>query len=152
MRCFAGLIAILSSGATVLPAEPPVKNQELLSVLIAALDDPDVEVRQNLALAIANLGDPAIPGLLEALSHSKPERRMGAAMALGQVRPTAKNAVPALVRALSDKDEGVRRQVSYALSRIVGRDSLQVPLTDVKPPVVPPPDPTPAPATARGPR
>lgn len=123
-------------------AEPP--DRELIAALVEALDDPDGEVRQNVAIALANLGDQVIPALLEALQHAKPERRMGAAQALGQLRPVARSAVPNLMQALKDKDEGVRRQVSYTLSRIVRREPASVSPVSDRPLQVPPPDPTPA--------
>ena len=149
LACFINLAA----AATAAPmAEHSGKDEAFISALIEALDDADVETRQNIALTLANLGEAATPGLLEALAHNKPERRMGAAFALGQIRPTAKDAVPALIKALKDPEPGVRRQVSYALSRMVGRDFVSAaPIRD-RPPLVPAPEATPGPTANRGPQ
>jgi vesicle coat complex subunit len=120
--------------------EPPHKDQELVANLVEMLDDGDPEVRQNIATSLANLGDTAVPALIEALNHSQPERRMGAARALGLVRPAARSAIPALTRTMKDKNLQVRREVSYALSRIVGVDPQSV-ATPARLPNVPPPEP-----------
>jgi HEAT repeat protein len=128
--------------ATPLP-EPPLKDQELVANLIEMLDDGDPEVRQNIAIALANLGEMAVPTLIEALNHSCPERRMGAARALGLVRPTARSAIPALARTMKDKNPQVRREVSYSLSRIVGVDPQSAATTE-RLPNVPPPEPPPS--------
>ncbi|MCE9532016.1 MAG: HEAT repeat domain-containing protein [Planctomycetes bacterium] len=147
MRWIISLAALIGIGFPVEAAEKKV--DPLVAALIETLDDPDTEVRQNIAIAIANLGDSVVPALIDALADAKAERRMGAAIALGQVRPPARNAVPALVNAMKDKDESVRRHVSYALSRVVGRES-SVSDRPVSPTVpVPPPDPVPS---AGGPR
>ncbi len=122
-------------------AAPSVDERELIAALIESLDDPDGEVRQNIAVAIANLGEAAVPALIEALGDEKAERRAGAAAALGQIRPAAQSAIPALLKAVKDKDEIVRRHASYALSRIVGRESM--PAAKVSRPNVPPLDPVP---------
>jgi HEAT repeat protein len=44
--------------------------------------------------------------------------RVGAARALGEVGPAAKEAVPALIAALKGMDDGVRESAASALGRI----------------------------------
>jgi hypothetical protein len=68
---------------------------------------------------------------------------MGAAAAIGLIRPAAKSATPALLRAMKDPDEGVRRNASYALSRITGPKLIVASSAGDRFPDVPPPDPTP---------
>ena len=119
-------------------SEPPPKDDEVITALIESLGDADGEVRQNIAVALANLGQRGVPRLIEALGDDTMERRAGAAQALGQIRPVPKAAVPALLKTLKDENELVRRHVSYALSRIVGRDaaaalSMPVPLPPLDP-------------------
>jgi HEAT repeat protein len=125
-------------------AEPPLKNEQLVANLIEMLDDSDHDVRQNIAVALANLGDAAVPSLINSLDHARPERRMGAAIALGLVRPAASSAIPALIRTMKDRDPQVRRDVSYALSRIVGREPQATATATERLPNVPPPEPTPS--------
>lgn len=122
------VLPVHASSATPGPAGKDERGneEELIAALVAALDDQDYEVRKNIASALGNLGEVAVPRLINALGHAKKERRMGAAMALGQVRPQASAAIPALLKLLKDADEGVRRDASYALSRIVVRSSSSV--------------------------
>ncbi len=142
MRCCLLLIAsclFCPSANAALPAEKSGNSREAIASLIACLDDADAQVRQNIAMAIANLGDEAVPDLIAALSHRKPERRIGAATALATIRPGATTALPALLDAMKDKDEGVRRAVSYALSRITSRKLVVRDLTPALPPLEPVP-------------
>jgi hypothetical protein len=114
------LIGLLSTFQT---APPERTQREIIAALIEALDDEDIEVRINLANALARIGEKTTQPLIDALKHPNKERRAGAAYALAQLRPAPQDAVPALLAALKDKEEIVRRQASYALSRIVGPDS-----------------------------
>jgi HEAT repeat protein len=54
-----------------------------------------------------------------ALKGDNPERRAGAAYTLGLIGPPAKAALPALLNALKDETIDVRRQASYAVSRLI---------------------------------
>lgn len=58
------------------------------------------------------------PKLSKALSDSKPYVRRGAAKALGEIGPGAKDAVPELGKALSDSESAVRREAAKALGEI----------------------------------
>lgn len=141
MRCALVLVSWLAAGLPSFAAEPQPSKEALIPALIENLDDMDDLVRQNIAVALANLGEAAVPSLIDALSHPKAERRKGAAMALSQVRPAATSAIPALLNTMKDKDDLVRRQASYALSRIVGRDTIVTPAERPKvPPLDPPPN------------
>lgn len=99
-------------------AVPPV-DEAIIAKLIDALDDADLDVRQNLGLALAKIGPAAVEPLIKALQDDSAERRAGAAYALGSIGSGARAALPALLNLLKDPDVAVRRQVSYAISRIV---------------------------------
>jgi hypothetical protein len=122
-------------------SESPLKDEEIVAALVESLGDADGEVRQNIAVALANLGQRAVPRLIVALGDDTMERRAGAAQALGQMRPAPKSAVPALLKTMKDENELVRRHVSYALSRIVGRDNSPAPPAPLP---LPPLDPVPS--------
>lgn len=94
-------------------------DESVVPKLIAALKDSDPEVRANLATALAKCGPVAIEPLVEALKDRQATRRAGAAYALALMGYPARSAVPALVDLLDDPDLEVRRQASYAISRLV---------------------------------
>ena len=100
------------------PVQPGV-DETIVRRLIDGLKDPDPEVRQNLGAALAKVGTPAVEPLIAALKDSLSERRSGAAYALALIGPTARAALPALLDTLEDKDVEVRRQASYAISRLI---------------------------------
>jgi len=141
-----GFPALVLCGLCAIPARSgeaeALSQRQLIGVLVQSLDDADGEVRQNIAIALANLGEVALPALVEALTNQSAERRMGAAMAIGQIRPAAKSAVPALVKAMKDSNEGVRRQASYSLSRMVQPEPLVFVPYSARP-KIPPVDPIP---------
>jgi HEAT repeat protein len=100
----------------------PIESEEILiRRLIEALKEDDPDVRQNLASALAKLGSAAVEPLITALKDKggPPERRAGAAYALGQIGLSAKAALPALLDALNDKELDVRRQAAYAVNRLI---------------------------------
>lgn len=105
------------------PAAPPDAHpgvdDALVRRLVAALKDPDPEVRGNLAVALAKIGTAYVEPLIAALKDPVPERRAGAAYALGLIGPAARAALPALLDALDDKEAEVRRQASYAIARLI---------------------------------
>jgi len=105
----------LSAGA----APPLPSDGDLVTRLIAALKDPDADVRANLAQALAKIGPTAVEPLLGALDDGIPERRAGAALALGWIGTSAKAALPKLLELLDDKETEVRRQASQAIVRVL---------------------------------
>ena len=100
-------------------APPTASDRELIHRLVAALKDPDADVRANLSQALAKIGPTAVEPLTEALADPLPERRAGAAYALGLVGPVAKSALPQLLTLLDDKDTDVRRHASLAIVRVL---------------------------------
>ena len=111
--------------AGVVPSiEPPQplrltrQYQDLIPGLLEALRDPDAEVRQYAALALAGLGEEAIAPLSRALEDANKDVRTAAAYALGRMGFTAHTAIPAILRALKDDEASVRRAAAHAISRI----------------------------------
>lgn len=88
----------------------------------AALTDSDLEVKQNAALTLANIGGteaaPALPILLEALRDGDAELKPQAAAAIGNLGAAAASAVNPLIKALSDPDKELRRYAALALGGI----------------------------------
>ncbi|MGB8699825.1 MAG: HEAT repeat domain-containing protein [Thermosynechococcaceae cyanobacterium] len=59
-----------------------------------------------------------IPALVDNLKDKKSPDRAETASIIGRISPAATSAVPALISAMSDRDEGVRRSAVDALQRI----------------------------------
>ncbi|PKL61184.1 MAG: PBS lyase [Methanomicrobiales archaeon HGW-Methanomicrobiales-2] len=108
-----------------------IGGEEAATALIGALHDPDGDVRQRAADALADIGEPAVPLLLAALRTDEEEFRQEVIAALGLVgRP----AVAPLVAALRGHDDWrVRAGAARALGDIGERrsaDTLIVALDD----------------------
>ena len=85
-------------------------------ILIWNLNRHDLgTVRQTIARALEQIGDAAVPALIEVLGDQRPEVRQGAAKLLEQIGDAA---VPALIKALDDQRSEVRQAVAGALERI----------------------------------
>ncbi|MBW4547766.1 MAG: HEAT repeat domain-containing protein [Symplocastrum torsivum CPER-KK1] len=106
-------------------AQPTPYTQ--VAPLIEKLTDNDFRVRHDAADAIAKIGSPAVPALIEALKSEKKQVRWRAASALGEIGAEASSAVPALTTALQDEDEYIRRISAYALGKIGLEAALAVP-------------------------
>jgi HEAT repeat protein len=97
---------------------------EQIALLIEQLGEslpPDACLWPSRAAAkqLQEIGEPAIPALIEALSnHENILIRRQAAFALGWIGEPAKDAVPALIRALKGKHVGVQGSAVSALGRI----------------------------------
>jgi HEAT repeat protein len=94
-------------------AEPAVPR------LIIALKDP--ATRRDAVGALAQIGRTAVPALAQALGDTALAVRLGAAQALAEIGPDAKQAVQPLITALADP--AVRRDAVEALAAI-GPDAL----------------------------
>ncbi|MCC6421363.1 MAG: HEAT repeat domain-containing protein [Gemmataceae bacterium] len=86
--------------------------------LAQALKDREPEIRRNAALAMAGLGGQdalsAMEVLLDLLQNGSLNMRRQVALALKNVGPEAKAAVPALRKALADPDEELRMNAAVA--------------------------------------
>ena len=89
--------------------------------LIAALASPSPVARRKAREALVALGKPAVPSLIQLLSHRKPHVRWEAAKAIGGIADPI--AAFALVNALKDRDGDVRWLAAEGLATL-GRDAL----------------------------
>lgn len=93
-----------------------------LGDLVAALGDTHPGVRLEVAEAIAAIdsqrAQPTVGILIGLLSESKADHRQRAAAGLGALGPLAKEAVPALVKALGDDSKPVQLSAAHALVEI----------------------------------
>jgi HEAT repeat protein len=116
-------------------AESPAESsdRQLIEKLIEGLkkaDSPDTD-GYSAIYWLSDIGEPAVPSLLQALKDPNPCVRMNVARALLEIGPEAKEAVPALIEMLDDTaecGEGVRvnEEVVKALGQI-GIDNYLVP-------------------------
>lgn len=111
------LFLVFALSTADLPARPD--DAVIVTRLVEALKDSDVEVRQNLGAALAKLSADAVGPLTAALKDPNPARRAGAAYALGLIGEPAAAALPGLLDALTDADLEVRRQASQSVGRVL---------------------------------
>lgn len=110
--------AVRMAAADVL-ARTPHPDPLVRTALVAALDDPDGEVRARAAKAIGRSGDAgAAPPLVKALADPVWFVRLQAAKAIGVL--AHERAVRALVTALTDEAWQVRAAAAEALRRVGG--------------------------------
>ncbi len=88
-----------------------------------ALRDREPAARTNAMKELADGGAEAVPVLVALLPEGRAgnedaSARTAAVEALGEIGPAARDAVPALKKALYDADDGVRREAADALKRI----------------------------------
>ncbi len=81
-----------------------------------ALQDADEKAVLHALDALAALGPPAVPRLIDALKHEK--LRGQVAYVLGQIGPAAAPATPALAKLIADKDDRVAHEATLALAHI----------------------------------
>ncbi|MCS5703608.1 MAG: HEAT repeat domain-containing protein, partial [Acidobacteria bacterium] len=97
----------------VLGSEP---NGKEIRRLVVALDDANI--RQGASIALANLGQPAVPALRKSLVSESKDLRLWSAYTLGQIGPLAASTVEALNVALADADPALRAAAAEALGKI----------------------------------
>ncbi len=90
---------------------------------IEQLHQGNPQQRQQAVESLVKVGKPAVPGLIAALQHHKPEVRVHAAKALSQMGLDATPALNALSRAMQDKDNNVRVEATEAFTTI-GRQAI----------------------------
>ena len=67
---------------------------------------------------MVEIGEDAVPALIQALQDQVSNVRNNAARALGSIGEGAVDAVPALIQLLKDQDEWVRINAAWALEEI----------------------------------
>lgn len=85
-------------------------------VLVAAFEQP--EIASTAATAFSQADSSAVPRLVEALKHDRPEVRLAVADALGHIGPDAGDAAPELTRLLKDDNRDVRYHAVRALHEL----------------------------------
>jgi HEAT repeat protein len=96
--------------------------------LTQKLEDKNPQVTTEVAEALRKIGEPAVEGLVEALSKKNDDARRYAAAQLGYIGKTAgpgkvrDQLLSALTLALDDKSGGVRETANAALYEITGQD------------------------------
>lgn len=88
----------------------------MVSLMDKALKDAKPEVVEHALGALAGLGEPSVPSLIEALKHEKARPKV--AYVLGRIGPKAAAAAPALARLLRVNDPETRREAAIALAKI----------------------------------
>jgi len=104
-RAAAGALERLGTGA-----------EAATPALIDLLEKGNTDASAHAACALANVGDQAVPLLVTAMKNEK--ARYFAMLALAEMGPAAKPAVPELVSMLADEDSIVRREVLLCLGGI----------------------------------
>ncbi len=90
--------------------------------LIRALGDADMEVRWRAAVALEKTGPAAVPLLIGALTDDNVYIRQGAALVLGDLGRRTDEVTAGLLKALSDPDAKVREHAAEALGKLGARD------------------------------
>lgn len=90
------------------------------------LGDQSLVVRQRAVYALAHVGPVAVQPLISRLRDVSVQVRQMAAWALGNMGPAAKDAVPALGRALEDLDTWCGRAQSWPWGRSARRQRTLV--------------------------
>ena len=88
----------------------------LIPALTQILEDSKPEAAITAMSEIADIGEQAVPGLVEALLNK--QARHWATVVLGEIGPKAASAVPALEKLVADEDPEVRMQALIALGQI----------------------------------
>jgi HEAT repeat protein len=87
--------------------------QVMVPLCCKLLEDPDPAIRVRVLSAIADAGEKAVPGLIEALKNEK--AAYWACLVLREIGPAAKEAVPALAELLKDPRPAIRREAVLTL-------------------------------------
>jgi len=129
------------------PDPEVLKRDEIAKVLRASgaesvlslareLKSPDLSMRKNAVFELLELGGvvsslpkidikAAVPALIEALNDTDYEVRIWSMAALGSLGPAAKEAIPTLKQATTDKDQGIRGSAKATIVEIeTGRQGL----------------------------
>jgi hypothetical protein len=95
---------------------------------IAMLNDKELLMKGKAGMALGNIGKPAIPALLAALSQTNDIARAIAAYDLGEIGTNATHVRPNLETMLSDKSIFVRLDAAEALGKLGGDPEIIVPV------------------------
>jgi bilin biosynthesis protein len=92
------------------------REEKDLNLLVNSLNDSDVNVRSEASAVLGNLTyQPAVPKLIELLSHSEGETRKSAALALMKIKDAS--AIAPLKAALAkESEEPIQKAISLSIS------------------------------------
>ena len=99
-----------------------------ISVLAKQMASADRKVREKAALAMMDMGPPALPSLIEIAQNKDPLVRRKAVYVITVIGQPSVAAVDALVRALDDDDETVRFWACVSLGRVKDQRMRLAPL------------------------
>jgi len=104
-----------------------IDYKEVLPTLIASLDDDDGDVRKAIAVTLARIGQPAVDPLVDILKNKDKSKaaRANAAYVLGRIGSPARDAIPALTKALKEADRDLRRRAAFALAHVIASSDFQ---------------------------
>jgi len=94
-------------------------------VLLQAIEDEEPFVRASGPEALEKIGSVAVPALVGAIQQGHLSLR--AAVTLGEIGPSAADAIPALEAALEDEDETVGKEAARALKSIRRETGMLLP-------------------------
>lgn len=100
--------------------------------LIQVLSDGNRNAVASASTALGLIGGPGVPDLIDALDDSNPQVRSFALLALQQMGPQAREAVPAIKRRLSDSHPKMRELAEEALKAIPADDRPPTPAPDAR--------------------
>ena len=118
------ITAILATISVLGCGDSPVYDESIVTP-IEQLRDPNVEVRFQAADVLVDIGEPAVPALIDELDGSWPYEL--ATSASGVLARIGEPAIPALVKALDDKEMLTRHGAVLALGEMRGAASPAVP-------------------------
>ncbi len=95
-------------------------------VLLQSLRDSNTRI-DDVARALAHIGKPAVPLLIDAITADDPRVRSGAALALGEIRPLVAGTAQKLTIGLSDQDAAARKAFLTAIGALGSRAGESVP-------------------------
>ena len=98
----------------------------IVPALIGALGDASENVGVAASMALADIGEPAVRFLIEALKDEKADIRLHVAYVLGEIGAPADTIIPALILRLGDKESNVRRVSVRALLNFGRRAAPQL--------------------------
>lgn len=102
--------------------------KQAIPVLIEVIRETRNRDKKMLVLcndALLAMGKEIVPYMIDLLKDDSWEMRRGSAWILGKVGPDAKDAIPALTKALNDPHAVVRKKAAESLKKIRGEEGKQ---------------------------
>ncbi|MGB3764421.1 MAG: HEAT repeat domain-containing protein [Ornithinimicrobium sp.] len=97
-----------------------------IPLLVDRLGDPDLSSRDAMTNTLTQFGAPAVPSVVSALTAGDANIRSHAAEVLCFIgSPSAKEAIPALIRGLQDEHPDVRLAITLALRELVAHPAAR---------------------------